>query len=105
MIKKALHPFFLPAFAPFAETFRMNPINGRSPYRIYSQWQNPQTREVHVFKSECISFDPTEYVKGEAIEVLIDPKTPSAISWIYLFYPKKPRNTKRPFAESTDFPV
>jgi hypothetical protein len=25
MIKKALHPFFLPASAPFAETFRMNP--------------------------------------------------------------------------------
>ena len=26
MIKKALHPFFLPASPPFAETFRMNPI-------------------------------------------------------------------------------
>jgi hypothetical protein len=24
MIKKALHPFFLPASPPFAETFRMN---------------------------------------------------------------------------------
>jgi hypothetical protein len=27
MIKKALHPFFLPASAPFAETFRMNRKN------------------------------------------------------------------------------
>ncbi|HEY5813353.1 MAG TPA: hypothetical protein VIT23_11970, partial [Terrimicrobiaceae bacterium] len=26
VIKKALHPFFLPAPPPFAETFRMNPI-------------------------------------------------------------------------------
>jgi hypothetical protein len=26
MIKKALHPFFLPASPPFAETFRMNPF-------------------------------------------------------------------------------
>jgi len=29
MIKKALHPFFLPASPPFAETFRMNPFFAR----------------------------------------------------------------------------
>jgi hypothetical protein len=29
MIKKALHPFFLPASPPFAETFRMNQKKGR----------------------------------------------------------------------------
>ena len=51
-------------------------INGRSPYQIQAQWQNPSTSKVHVFKSEYLWFDPTDYVNEEEITVLIDRNNP-----------------------------
>jgi hypothetical protein len=47
-------------------------INGRSPFIIYSQWLNPQTREIHVFKSDSIMYDPREFLKGDSVPVWID---------------------------------
>ena len=51
-------------------------VNGRSPYRIYAQWQNPFTSKLHVFKSENIWFDPEQYMKGDQVTVLIDEQNP-----------------------------
>lgn len=51
-------------------------INGRSPYQIQAQWQNPSTSKVHIFKSEYLWFDPTDYVNEEEITVLIDRNNP-----------------------------
>src|SRR5713226_4856670 len=34
-------------------------VNGRNPFRIITQWLNPETSEVHVFKSNNLWFDPT----------------------------------------------
>jgi hypothetical protein len=46
---------------------------GKSPYRIFSQWYNPFTNEVHVFKSEEIWFDPKNFIKENTIDVYVDP--------------------------------
>ena len=37
-------------------------VNGRSPFRLVCQWQHPQTRELHIFRSDNLWFDPTDLV-------------------------------------------
>jgi len=50
---------------------------GEHPWCIGVQWMNPSSRKVHVFKSEHIWYDPSDFVKiEEQIEVRIDPKNP-----------------------------
>lgn len=52
-------------------------VNGRSPYRIVSQWHNPRDRKVYRFESEPMWFDPMPFVKGrEQIGVKLDPERP-----------------------------
>jgi Protein of unknown function (DUF3592) len=51
-------------------------VNGRNPWRITCQWQDPKTSKVHVFNSDDIWFDPTEHVKGDQLRVLILPDNP-----------------------------
>ena len=48
-------------------------VNGRSPWVIRAQWQHPVTRSVHVFESENLWFDPSEYIGSrEQIPVRVD---------------------------------
>ncbi|WP_417538614.1 DUF3592 domain-containing protein [Marinobacter sp.] len=47
-------------------------VNGRNPFRIVCQWQHPQTRELHVFRSDNLWFDPTDHVSQEKVPVLVD---------------------------------
>ena len=49
-------------------------VNGKSPYQIYSQWLNQDTSEVHIFKSDNLWFDPTDHIKQDTIDVLVDMK-------------------------------
>ena len=49
-------------------------VNGRSPWRIIAQWQNPESGQLHVFNSENLWFDPTKYVTAKQLKVLLDPK-------------------------------
>jgi hypothetical protein len=49
-------------------------VNGRSPWRIIAQWQNPESGQLHVFNSENLWFDPTKYVTTKQLKVLLDPK-------------------------------
>ncbi|MFH0890664.1 MAG: DUF3592 domain-containing protein [Candidatus Liptonbacteria bacterium] len=51
-------------------------VNNRSPFVIYAQWKNPMNGEILVFKSEYIWFDPSPFVQGRELEVLIDPQNP-----------------------------
>jgi Protein of unknown function (DUF3592) len=51
-------------------------VNGASPYRIVSQWQNPATKDVYVFRSDNIWYDPTKYITRKTIDVIIDPHDP-----------------------------
>jgi hypothetical protein len=45
---------------------------GGTPYVIYTQWTDPQTKGVHIFKSECMWYNPSPFVPP-TIEVLVDP--------------------------------
>ncbi len=62
--------------------------HGRHPYQILSQWQNPRTGEIHVFTSENIGFDPSDYLPGKEIMVFIDPEKPDKYYVDLSFLPK-----------------
>jgi len=51
-------------------------INGTSPYRLVCQWLDPTSNKIHVFHSANIWFDPTDYVPGKTLDVLLDPENP-----------------------------
>lgn len=63
-------------------------VNGRSPFHIVSQVADPGTNAVRVFQSENIWFDPSEYIKGETIDVLVDPNDPKKYLMDISFLPK-----------------
>jgi hypothetical protein len=46
-------------------------VNGRNPFRITAQWQDPATSRVYVFVSHNIWFDPSKYITGKNIRVFI----------------------------------
>ncbi|MBU0578288.1 DUF3592 domain-containing protein [Patescibacteria group bacterium] len=48
-------------------------INGKHPYNIITQYNENGT--VHVFKSENIWYDPTNYVTQKKITVMVDPNS------------------------------
>lgn len=52
-------------------------VNGRNPFRIVSQWHNPATGKVHVFKSENLWFDPAAHISIGSIDVLIERDNPA----------------------------
>jgi hypothetical protein len=53
-------------------------VNGRSPWVIRAQWQHPVTQQVHVFESENLWYDPSEFLGGrEQIPVRVDADDPS----------------------------
>jgi len=51
-------------------------VNGRSPYRIASQWQDPASKAVYSFRSDALWYDPSEFLPAQSIDVLIDPNDP-----------------------------
>jgi hypothetical protein len=63
-------------------------VNGRHPFRIYSQWQNPDTGKVHVFESEDIWFDPSEYIPEQPIVVYLERHKPSRYYMDISFLPE-----------------
>ena len=48
-------------------------VNGRSPYKIVTHWQNPDTTQLHIFKSNNIWFDPSDYILQDKITVYVSP--------------------------------
>lgn len=63
-------------------------MNGRHPYRVLAQWQNPATSEVHVFRSRNLWFDPTSYLQDNAITVYLDKDNPKKYYMDLSFLPK-----------------
>lgn len=51
-------------------------VNGRHPFRVLTQWQNPSTSELHIFKSNDMWFDPSSYIKSKKITVFIEKGNP-----------------------------
>lgn len=63
-------------------------VNGRSPWRITSQWINPETSRLHVFHSENLWFDPAPHIKTQQLTVLLDPKNVKRYHMDISFLPK-----------------
>ncbi|MDR7129537.1 uncharacterized protein YneF (UPF0154 family) [Algoriphagus sp. 4150] len=63
-------------------------VNGRHPYHILSQWKNPGTSKVHVFKSNNLWFDPSDYIVDKSISVFIEPSNPKKYHVDLSFLPK-----------------
>ena len=45
---------------------------GRSPYRVECHYQNPDTREAHVYFSRYLYFNPTDMLTGDEVPVYLD---------------------------------
>lgn len=63
-------------------------MNGKSPYQIVCQWQNPVTSDVHVFRSRNLWFDPSDHIQSESIPVYINPTNPKRYWVDTSFLPK-----------------
>ena len=48
-------------------------VNGRYPFKIVTHWQNPDTGQLHIFKSKNIWFDPSDYIEQDKITVYVEP--------------------------------
>lgn len=63
-------------------------VNGRNPFQVLTQWQNPSTSEIHVFKSNNIWFDPTDHINDREITVYIEKNNPKKYFVDLSFLPK-----------------
>ena len=64
-------------------------VNGRHPFCITSQWLNPDTGQMHVFRSDGIWYDPSDHLNGDTIDVLVDPVNPNKYYVDTSFLPKE----------------
>ncbi|MBM0744338.1 DUF3592 domain-containing protein [Phormidium sp. CLA17] len=63
-------------------------INDRHPFRVITQWQNPSTKEIHVFESNSIWYDPSEFITSDLITVFIERENPKKYLVDLSFLPK-----------------
>lgn len=46
-------------------------VNGKHPFTVLTQWRDPSTSELHVFKSHNLWFDPSSHLKSRKVTVFI----------------------------------
>lgn len=63
-------------------------INGTNPFRIIAQWHDKKNKQVFVFKSASLWFDPTQFLHKRSIPVYLDPDRPSRYYVDLSFLPK-----------------
>jgi len=63
-------------------------VNGRHPFRVLVQWQDPVTSELHIFRSDNLWFDPSRYVEGKEITVFMERNNPKKFHVDLSFLPK-----------------
>jgi hypothetical protein len=63
-------------------------INGQHSFIILTQWQNPLTSELHIFQSNNLWFDPSDFIKSERITVFIERDNPKKYYVDLSFLPK-----------------
>jgi hypothetical protein len=76
----------LPAEGVYLDTSMK--INGRSPYRISAQWQNPMNQKVYVFHSDAIWFDPAPYMQQRIMDIRVNADNPHQYMMDISFLPK-----------------
>jgi uncharacterized protein DUF3592 len=52
-------------------------VNGRNPYRVLTQWENPATGKTRIFHSNNVWFDPSAYLNGRDIPVFVGRDDPN----------------------------
>jgi hypothetical protein len=52
------------------------------------QWLDPATNQMHIFHSANIWFDPTNFIPGKTLEVLLDANNPHRYLVETSFLPK-----------------
>lgn len=62
-------------------------VNDRHPWRIVTQWLDPASSQLHLFRSENLWLDPTGQVQGRRITVFIDPSNPRSYHMDVSFLP------------------
>lgn len=65
-----------------------DPSRRRARWQITAQWEDPMRGEVHTFESEQLSFDPSPYLAGKWVPMLIDPQNPKRYLFDLSFLPK-----------------
>jgi hypothetical protein len=63
-------------------------VNGRHPWRITTQWKNPTSGELHLFRSANLWFDPTSHINTRQITVYLDRRNPKRYHMDVSFLPK-----------------
>lgn len=63
-------------------------MNGKNPFVIVCHWLNPESSEIHQFQSENIWFDPSRYIAGDKINVLLERGNPTKYHVDISFLPK-----------------
>jgi len=66
-------------------------VNGRHPYMIVCQWTNPANYCIHIFESENIWFDPSDFITTEEIKVFTDKRNSKKYYVDVSFLPKVAR--------------
>jgi zinc transporter ZupT len=51
-------------------------VNGRNPYQIIAQWHDKASNQIHVYKSENLWFNPTQFINMQKMPVYIDTNNP-----------------------------
>jgi len=46
-------------------------VNGRHPWQIHCQWRDPKNNKLYLFTSDNLDFDPSGFIEGETMPVLI----------------------------------
>lgn len=63
-------------------------VNGRHPFFVVGQWQDPSTADVYVFRSDNIWYDPTDFINSASVPVYIDPADPRTYFMDLSFLPR-----------------
>ncbi len=68
-------------------------VNGRNPWRITSQSLDPATNKIRIFHSEDLWFDPSKFITGKHVTVLLDPRDPKRYHMDVSFLPELDEDT------------
>ncbi|KLN62063.1 hypothetical protein WH96_00520 [Kiloniella spongiae] len=63
-------------------------VNGKHPFQIIAQWQDPVSNTLHLFKSENIWFNPEPHIESDIITVLLNQAAPQKYYVDISFLPK-----------------
>jgi hypothetical protein len=64
-------------------------VNGKSPWRVCTQWQDPKTQKVYLLYSDNLWYDPTEFCRVDTIDALINADNPKQYFLDTSFLPQR----------------